>query len=141
MTNVGEVAYCATSTGERLPCPQLWTNADEADLRVWLHCVNSNGTRKLIFSPDTDVYRAGITVAPLLPESEIIEQLSKAFKQGSKFLHLTRLLQAVQSDPDLLGIPPPLRPQAVQTLYVCTGCDYVSFFAGMGCSGHVFWVL
>ena len=130
--NIGEVAYCATSSGERLPCPQLWTNADEADLRVWLHCVHSAGTRKLIFSPDTDVYHAGLTVAPLIPESEIIVQLSKTFKEGSKFLHMNRLLQALQSDPDLFRIPPLIRPQAIQTLYVCTGCDYVSFFAGMG---------
>ena len=25
-----------------------------------------------------------------------------------------------------------LLPQALQSLYVCTGCDYVSFFVGMG---------
>ena len=130
--NIGEVAYCVTSSGEKLSCPQLWTNADEADLRVWLHCVHSAGRRKLIFSPDTDVYHAGLTVVPLLPESEIIVQLSKTFKEGSKFLHMNRLLQALRSDPDLLGLPPLIRPQALQTLYVCTGCDYVSFFAGMG---------
>ena len=59
-------------------------------------------------------------------------QLSKSFKDGSKFLDLSSLLKALESDPDLLGIPPCLCPQALQSLYVCTGCDYVSFFVGMG---------
>lgn len=33
-SNVGETTYHVTSTGEMLPCPKLWSNADEADLRV-----------------------------------------------------------------------------------------------------------
>ena len=36
------------------------------------------------------------------------------------------------NDPDLSSIPPEQRPQAIQSLYACTGCDYVSFFAGIG---------
>ena len=28
--------------------------------------------------------------------------------------------------------PPTLRPQALQSLYVCTGCDYTSYFVGVG---------
>ena len=59
-------------------------------------------------------------------------QLSKSFKDGSKILDLSSLLKALESDPDLLGILPCLRPQALQSLYVCTGCDYVSFLVGMG---------
>ena len=130
--NIGEAVHSVTADSEKLPRPQLWTNADEADLRVWLHCIHSTGTRKLIFSPDTDVYHVGLTVAPLLPGTEIMVQLSKSFKDGSKFLDLSSLLKALESDPDLLGIPPCLRPQALQSLYVCTGCDYVSFFCRHG---------
>ena len=77
--NVSEVAYRCTATGKKLPCPRLWTNANEADQRVWLHCVHSCGTRKLIFSPDTDVYHVGLTVAPLIPRSEIFVQICKNF--------------------------------------------------------------
>ena len=121
-----------TSSGETLPYPQLWSNADEADLRVWLHCVHSAGTQKLIFSPDTDVYHIGLTVAPRLPGAEIVLQLTKTFREGSKFLLLRNLLEALYSDPNLHGIPIDLRPQALQSLYACTGCDYVSFFRGMG---------
>ena len=130
--NIGEVAQSVTSTTETLPRPMLWSNADEADMRVWLHCMHSTGTRKLIFSPDTDVYHVGLAFAPLLQGMEVVVQLTKTFREGSKFLLLHKLLQALASDPDLHGIPLAMRSQALQSLYVCTGCDYISFFRGMG---------
>ena len=34
--------------------------------------------------------------------------------------------------PDLSLIPLEIRPQVLQSLYVCTGCDYTSFFRGLG---------
>ena len=131
-TNVQETTHCVACTGEVFPCPQLWSNADKADLRVWLHCIHSTGNQKLLFSPDTDVYHIGLTVVPLVPEGEIVVQLSRSLKEGSKFLSLHLLLEALYNDPDLHGIPLDLRPQVLQSLYVCTGCDYVSFFVGMG---------
>ncbi len=45
-TNVRETAYSF-----RKPEPNLRSNADEGDLRVWFH---STANKKLIFSPDTD---------------------------------------------------------------------------------------
>ena len=130
--NVGEGAKSVTCTGDILPCPQLWSNADEADLRVWLHCIHSTGTEKLLFSPDTDIYHIGLTIAPQRPETNIVIQLTRTFREGSKFLQLEHLLQALYADPDLHAIPIQLRPQSLQSLYVCTGCDHVSFFRGMG---------
>lgn len=50
-TNIGEPAYSVSSDGAVYPEPTLRTNADEGDLRVWLHCINTPGERKLIFSP------------------------------------------------------------------------------------------
>ena len=44
-------------------CPLLSCNAEESDTRVWLRVVHSVGTKKLLFSPDTDVYHVGL---PLL---------------------------------------------------------------------------
>ena len=44
-------------------CSLLTSDAEESDTRVWLHVVHSAGTRKLLFSPDTDVYHIGL---PLL---------------------------------------------------------------------------
>ena len=72
-TNVGCTALTVSTNALVYPEPILRSNADEADLRVWLHCANSQGRRKLIFSPDTDVYHL---VAQLIPQSEILLQLS-----------------------------------------------------------------
>ena len=132
VSNVGKTAHSVTSTGEVLPFPQLWSNADEGDLRVWLHCIHSAGTQKLLFSPDTDVYHIGLTILPLLPRANITVQLTQSYNEGSKFLLLHQLHDALLNDPDLHGIHPELRLQALQSLYVCSGCDYVSFFAELG---------
>ena len=130
--NSAQTAHSVTSNGEKQLCPSLWSNTEEADLRVWLHCVHSAGTKKLIFSPDTDVYHVGLTVASSIPSCHMIVQFSRSYKEGAKFLDINNLLQALQNDPDLHGIPCQLRPQALHSLYVCTGCDYISFFVGMG---------
>ena len=47
-------------------------------------------------------------------------------------LHLNQLHQALTSDPDLSLVPPSLIDRVLQTLYICSGCDYSSFFAGIG---------
>jgi len=77
VSNVGEVAYVVSSTGELLPSPSLWSNTDEGDLRVWLHLVRSSGTKKFIFSPDTDIYHFGLTVASQQPESEMCNSANR----------------------------------------------------------------
>ena len=41
-------------------CSLLTSDAEESDNRVWLHVVHCAGTRKLLFSPDTDVYHIGL---------------------------------------------------------------------------------
>ena len=41
------------------PVPDFHYEAEEADTRVWLHVLRSPGTRKLLCSPDTDVYHIG----------------------------------------------------------------------------------
>ena len=48
------------------------------------------------------------------------------------FIHLPALVTALKNDPDLSSIEPALLPQIFQTLFVATGCDYISFFSGIG---------
>ena len=103
--NRRENAQSVTNRGQILPCPQLWTNADEADMRVWLHCIHSTGLRKLIFSPDTDVYHIGLACVHLLQGNEIVVQLTKNLREGSRFLLFHNMVQALERDPDLAGIP------------------------------------
>ncbi len=45
---------------------------------------------------------------------------------------MNNLLAALNNDPDLACIPSTERPQSLQSLYACTGCDYISFFKGIG---------
>ena len=47
-------------------------------------------------------------------------------------LSLDSLRRSLEGDPDLSTIPRELLPKVLQTLFICTGCDYVSYFAGIG---------
>ena len=110
-------------------CPMLVCNAEESDTRVWLHVVHSAGHKKLLFSPDTDVYHIGLTV--ISPsECDVYVQLSPLSSVELRLLYLNTLLLALQSDPDLALVSPGLRPWVLQTLFIGTRCDHISFFAG-----------
>ena len=43
-----------------------------------------------------------------------------------------QLLFSLRDDPDLSLVPIVLRPLVMQTLFICSGCDYISFFVGLG---------
>ena len=102
------------------------SNAEETDTRIWLHCRNSNCNNILILSPDTDVYHIGLT---LNHQKNVINTFNS---RELCLLHLPALVTALTNDPDLSSIPPTILPQIIQTLFVTTGCDYTSFFSGIG---------
>ena len=126
------IPYSCTRADQQCLREDLVTDADKADLRVWLHCKHSCGVNKLIFSPDTDVYHIGLPLMQSFEEWHIIIQLSKHTHDKARYLDMNNLVTAMENDPDLSQIPPHLRPQVLQTIYVCTGCDYTSFFNGLG---------
>ena len=128
ITNIAEVAYSTNSDKEKLPRPTLYSNTDESDNRIWLHCVHSHGTKKLLYSPDTDIYHIGLTITPSISDQYIIVQLSKSctVTVSPRFVDMKALCKAIELDPDLSSIPSPHRCQVLQTIYVATGCDYVS---------------
>ena len=49
-----------------------------------------------------------------------------------QFLDMSALLTAFLNDPDLANINTTTLPQVMQTLFVCTACDYTSFFSQIG---------
>ena len=49
-----------------------------------------------------------------------------------KVLNLTQLVNALTSDPDMAGLNPLILQKIVQTIFVVTGCDYISFFCQTG---------
>ena len=93
--------------------------------------MHSAGTHILIYSPDTDVYHIGLTKVSEMAGFQIVVQLSKPYDQNVRFVHMNNLLKCLQTDSDLTTIPENVRPQVMQSLYVATGCDYISFF-GLG---------
>ena len=132
ITNIKGQALSTNIHREKLTRPSFNSNVDEADMRIWLHCMHSTGDKILIFSPDTDVYHIGLTQMNMMPGRHIIVQLSKSLSVSAKLLDLNSLVLALERDPDLSTVEVGNRPQALQTLYICTGCDYTSFFVGLG---------
>ena len=72
------------------------------------------------------------TIVGGLQECDVIVQLSKYTDDRARYLHMTHMLTALSTDPDLSEIDLPARPQVLQSIYVATGCDYTSFFNGLG---------
>ena len=106
-------------------------NSEETDTRIWLHVLKSECTRILVISPDTDVYHIGL---PLVTNSgkDIAVQVSAINSKEVRFVNLSALAYALVNDPDLAALKSSDLPQILQTLFVCTGCDYISFFSGIG---------
>ena len=114
------------------PDSRLMCNAEETDYWIWLHVLNSAGEKKLVLSPDTDVYHIGLPHI-VGTDLDVIVRLSPFNCKELRVLHMQHLLTAFTNDPDLLAtILEPLTPLAMQALYVCTGCDFISFFHGFG---------
>ena len=84
----------------------------------------------LVCSPDTDVYHIGF---PLLsPENNVIVQLNTYTSIEHQYLQANKLRLALNCDPDLVAVEADSRLALLQALFVATGCDYTSFFAGIG---------
>ena len=118
----------STFTDERLTC-----NIEEGDMRVWMHCKYSVGTHKLLFSPDTDTYHVGMGLLEdiQLCECDVYMQINRVC-DADKYIHLSKLDEALHYDHCMATISPQIRAQILQTLYVVTGCDNVSYFHGIG---------
>ena len=119
------------TTGGVQPVPTLSCGAEEADTRVWLHVLRSPGTRKLVCSPDTDVYHIGLPLMCNQP-LDVFVRISVFSSQEHRYLSLKILTMSLQGDPDLSSVPGEILPKVLQTLFISTGCDYVSYFAGFG---------
>ena len=107
---------------------RLTCNAEESDSRIWLHVLNSSGEKMLVLSPDTDVYNIGL---PLIADTnlDVIVHLSPITSKELRLFCMKELKRAFINDPDLATISQQQIPSTMQTLYVCSGCDYVSFTA------------
>ena len=96
-----------------------------------MHVVNSPGTRKLVLSPDTDVYHIGL---PIIADTniDVVVRLSSFNSLEHRYLHMQALLSAFHNDPELAPVNPALSPSVMQMTFISTGCDFISFFHGLG---------
>ena len=127
---INTTAWCIIRDGIPQPNPLQTCNAEETDTRLWLHCKQSTSDNILILSPDTDIYHIGL---PLNHGTKyIMIRINTYNSKDLCFLHLSSLINALNRDPDLSSVESSLLSQIHQTLFVVTGCDYISFFRGIG---------
>ena len=111
------------------PSPNYSSNAQEADMRVWRHAIQSQHERVLICSADTDVYNIGLVIS--LPDKRVLVQLSPP-QSNELYIDVQRLLLAFKHDTDLAPVPQHQLGSIMLQLYIVTGCDYTSFVSGIG---------
>ena len=112
-------------------CEGYKNNHIEGDSMVWLHAALCDYSNVLIYSPDNDIYNIGLGMLSEIPSKTFNVQL-KSRAQGSEFLNLNILLNSLSKNTNLKKINTSIIGKIFQTLYISTGCDYVSYFKHHG---------
>lgn len=101
-------------------------------MRIWRHVEAARAQRILVYSPDTDVYNIGISVAHKFPHKDVIVQVNVAHSHDLKYVQIKNIAKALENDPDLASLPHNDALAILHMLFIVSGCDYVSFFNGFG---------
>jgi hypothetical protein len=101
-------------------------------MRIWRHAYQSKANKILIYSPDTDVYNIGLPLTCITSHVECIVQINLPHSTEQRFVSITNLQTALDNDPDLASIDRERLPSTLQMLFIVSGCDYTSYFAGIG---------
>ena len=104
-------------------------NHVEADSMVFLHAVNCNPDNApiLIFSIDTDILFIGLHFACQYPDRHFLVHY-KSSAGVNNYVDLNKLLDLMSVNSALCTFDKCQIADEMQALYVCSGCDYVSFF-------------
>ena len=121
-----QTAWYTKSSCQPQPEPDLFSNAEETDSRIWLHAERKSKNKILVLSPDTDVYHIGLPLH-CATAKEILVQLNPVNSRELKTLNITSFISALKNDPDMAEVDSELLPKIMPTIYISTGCDYVSF--------------
>ena len=128
---LANTSWFVEGNNSRQPDPAYSCNAEETDTMLWLHAKRTNCNKILVLSPDTDVYMIGLPLQ-CTKDKDIIVQISDMNSRELKLLYMKRLTAALSNDPDLASVAAATHTKVVQTLFVVTGCDYISFFQWNG---------
>lgn len=85
-----------------------------------------------MYCPDTDILHCGLSCKDLLQQTHIILQMNMPGSTDKKYIDINALMVALDTDPDLQELPLQLRPIMLQTGYLLSGCDYISYWHGLG---------
>ncbi|CAC5366906.1 unnamed protein product [Mytilus coruscus] len=107
---------------------QLSANHEEGDTRVWLHASQTAASRVIIYSPDTDTFFIGLPIVKSLRKSVFVQTKETPYEKT--FVDMMRFLSHLSHDLSLQGVHD--IESCIQMLYICSGCDFVSFFHGCG---------
>ena len=81
---------------------EYYSNAEEADSRIWRHAVQCNANVILIYSPDTDVYNIGLSHMCQKPAATYIIQLNPPHSDEKKYININNFKIALQKDSEFL---------------------------------------
>ena len=85
----------------------------------------------LIFSPDSDTVHIGLPFIDDDCDKNVVLQLSDRLGQQS-FIHVNELANCFRNDQDLSQINTDSICTIMQSLFIVSGYDFISFFAGFG---------
>jgi hypothetical protein len=109
--------------------PEMRANHEEGDSRVWLHASKSGASKVIIYSPDTDTLFIGLPQIKNLEGKTVYLHIMDTPYEKS-FVNMSRLITDISNDMSLHGLKD--IENCIQMLYICSGCDFVSFFHGCG---------
>ena len=107
------------------------SDALEADTRVWRHATQTQYQRVLVYSPDTDVFNIGVAMAQAHTTDHYVVQIN-LLHATPRYIDINKLLLSFQCDPDLAPLPQSRIGNIMLQLYIVTGCDFISYFSGIG---------
>lgn len=128
---ISDTAWFVTDANDPQPDPLFLNNSGETDTRLWLHFKKTRHDYVLVMSPDTDVYIIGLALRST-HDKNVMVQVSKYNARELRYLSLSALRLALHHDPELAPLRDGNIELALQAIYVSTGCDYTSFFSGIG---------
>ncbi|XP_071481651.1 uncharacterized protein [Diadema antillarum] len=106
-------------------------NHEESDTQIWLHVFDTSCYNILIYSVDRDIGMIGLPLD--FGKKKIVIQY-RANNCDEKYLDLSTFQSACLKDADLgrLIAKNIDVKKCLQVVYVCSGCDFVSFFVRKG---------
>jgi hypothetical protein len=118
------------------------SNHAEADYRICLHVLKCPCKVVTVFSPDSDVLMVGLLTfekwsalgAGAGQEKQIYVQISRSRGEEANqpgIVDVNKLVGVLRRHPDLQTIDERRRVLCIVSLFVFTGCDFVSFFSGV----------